>query len=201
MTEWLQVFDQRGNPLDVKERTEVHRDGDWHETFQCWFYEKSSDGKLYLLFQKRSADKAEFPGLYDISAAGHIEAGENIIQAGLREIYEELGLSLLKADLKSIGTYKAELFTDHFKDREFCRVFLSYYPNEKALSPGKEVEDLVRIEINAFKQILMGTQESTEARSVLDNHKYLTHFQDFVPHDPAYYEFVRQAILEEVKKL
>ncbi|SFG40114.1 NUDIX domain-containing protein [Halobacillus alkaliphilus] len=201
MTEWLQVFDHRGNPLDVKERTEVHFEGDWHETFQCWLYEMDADGQLYLFFQKRAADKAEFPSLYDISAAGHIEAGENIMQAGMREIDEELGISLWKEDLKSIGTYKEVLISDTLKDRELCRVYLSPYSAEKAFSLGKEVEDLVRVEINGFKQVLGGAKGSIEASSVIDNQKVRVGFRDFVPHDQAYYEFVIQAILEEVEKL
>ncbi|MGP4069657.1 NUDIX hydrolase [Halobacillus sp. B29] len=201
MTEWLQVFDHRGNPLVVKERTEVHREGDWHETFQCWLYEMDSEGQVCLFFQKRAADKAEFPGLYDISAAGHIEAGENIIQAGRREIHEELGISLWKEDLKSIGTYKEVLISDTLKDRELCRVYISPYPGEKDFSLGYEVEDLVRIEINGFKQVLEGAKGSTDASSVMDDQKVRVHFRDFVPHDQDYYEFVIHAILEEVEKL
>ncbi|MCA1012410.1 NUDIX hydrolase [Halobacillus halophilus] len=201
MTEWLQVFDHRGNPLDVKKRNEIHRDGDWHETFHCWFYEINADGHLYLFFQKRARDKAEFPSLYDISAAGHIEAGENIIQAGSREIYEELGISVWKDALKSIGTYKEELSSDTLKDREFCRVYLTPYPAEHVFSLGKEVEDVIRVEINGFNQVLKGAKESTDASSVIDNRKFRAGYRDFVPHDQAYYEFVIQAILEEVEKL
>ena len=40
MTEWLTIFDFEKNILGKKLRDEVHRDGDWHETFHCWFVEK-----------------------------------------------------------------------------------------------------------------------------------------------------------------
>ena len=40
MTEWLTIFDSERNTLGKKLRDEVHRDGDWHETFHCWFVEK-----------------------------------------------------------------------------------------------------------------------------------------------------------------
>lgn len=40
MTEWLTIFDFERNILGKKLRDEVHRDGDWHETFHCWFVEK-----------------------------------------------------------------------------------------------------------------------------------------------------------------
>ncbi len=56
MTEWLTIFDTEKNILGKKLRDEVHRDGDWHETFHCWFVEKDEED-MFLYFQLRSKNK------------------------------------------------------------------------------------------------------------------------------------------------
>ena len=55
MTEWLTIFDPERNTLGKKLRDEVHRDGDWHETFH-WFVEKDTED-MFLYFQLRSKNK------------------------------------------------------------------------------------------------------------------------------------------------
>ena len=52
MEERIQVVDRDRNKLMVKERSAVHRDGDWHETFQCWFVEIVKRGAIYLFSKK-----------------------------------------------------------------------------------------------------------------------------------------------------
>lgn len=56
MTEWLTIFDPERNTLGKKLRDDVHRDGDWHETFHCWFVEKDAED-MFLYFQLRSKNK------------------------------------------------------------------------------------------------------------------------------------------------
>ena len=64
MTEWLTIFDSERNTLGKKLRDEAHRDGDWHETFHCWFVEKD-DEDMFLYFQLRSKNKKK-PHVYGI---------------------------------------------------------------------------------------------------------------------------------------
>ena len=47
-----------------------------------------------LLVQKRAMTKDTFPGCYDSSASGHLNAGESYDAAAYREVQEELGLVL-----------------------------------------------------------------------------------------------------------
>jgi isopentenyldiphosphate isomerase len=48
-------------------------------------------GELFL--QKRSPNKDENPGLWDTSAAGHVDSCEDYPESARRELQEELGLN------------------------------------------------------------------------------------------------------------
>ena len=77
---------------EIKPRALVHRDGDLHGASHV-FLARLRGGRAELLLQKRSAQKDSFPGLYDISAAGHLDPGEDFAAAARRELAEELGVT------------------------------------------------------------------------------------------------------------
>ncbi len=60
-------------------------------TVHIWIWRHTQKG-FEVLLQKRSLSKAAKPGMLDISAAGHVDAGESSIDAAVREAKEELGL-------------------------------------------------------------------------------------------------------------
>ena len=55
-------------------RGDVHRDGDYHGAVHVWIYSESTHE---LLLQQRADCKDSWPGLWDISSAGHISAGDS----------------------------------------------------------------------------------------------------------------------------
>jgi isopentenyl-diphosphate delta-isomerase len=69
-------------------RAVVHANGLRHRSVHILVFNIA--GELYI--QRRSLDKDSAPGLWDTSAAGHVESGEGYIAAGGRELHEELGL-------------------------------------------------------------------------------------------------------------
>lgn len=89
MEEQIDIYDADLRPLGTKERHAAHLEGCWHRTFHCWVV-RSID-RPSLLFQVRSPEMANFPNLLDVSAAGHLSAGEAVAE-GLREVREELGI-------------------------------------------------------------------------------------------------------------
>ena len=76
-------------------RAEVHGNNLRHRAVHILIFNRS--GEVFL--QKRSRWKDRHPLLWDSSAAGHVDAGEEYDAAAMRELQEELGVS---AELKRI---------------------------------------------------------------------------------------------------
>lgn len=100
--ERLDIYDDLGRHLGVKDRRAVHRDGDWHRVFHCLVVAERPGVGAVAVLQMRSGDKAAFPGMLDLSAAGHLAAGESPAD-GLRELHEELGIEVPAAALVPLG--------------------------------------------------------------------------------------------------
>lgn len=100
MAEYIDIYDANLVHRGVMERIAAHKAGEWHRTFHCWVVSSGNGGQV--LFQKRSDTMRNYPGLLDVSAAGHLEAGEPIT-AGIREVTEELGIEVNPAALYELG--------------------------------------------------------------------------------------------------
>ena len=55
-----------------------------------WLYRRTGSGEIEILFQQRSP-KVKNGGLWDVSAGGHINNNERVVDAAVRELYEEIG--------------------------------------------------------------------------------------------------------------
>jgi isopentenyldiphosphate isomerase len=120
--EFVDVLNEFGTPTgEVKLKSEVHAKGLFHPTIHVWFYTLKGD----LLFQKRAFSKNTFPGLWDVSVAGHISAGEKIIDSAIREVKEEIGLTVSESDLKKVGVHKCiQKHNENLVDCEFHHIFI-----------------------------------------------------------------------------
>jgi isopentenyldiphosphate isomerase len=102
-----------------------------------------------LLLQRRAATKDTWPGYLDITAAGHLSAGEETLD-GLREVEEELGLRVNPERLFPLGTRKIEQQIQAGCDREFHDVFLltDDTPPESLRLQEEEVEAVYRLDLD-----------------------------------------------------
>jgi len=120
--EYLDIYDANFNHIGTEERGKAHEQGLWHQAFHCWVIRPN--GKM--LIQMRGANVTNYPSLLDVSAAGHMQAGEKLEDC-VREIKEELGLDTDYSALTYLGYYRqATDKTIHdrpFKNREFTHVF------------------------------------------------------------------------------
>src|SRR5258708_184111 len=88
--EIFDVVNERDEVVDHKPRSEVHRLGLMHRAVHVLVF--NARGEVFL--QKRSMRKDRQPGLWDSSASGHLDTGEDYDACAIRELREEIGLSL-----------------------------------------------------------------------------------------------------------
>jgi len=119
--EYIDIYDSDGKSLGTKKaKSEVHREGLWHKTVHIWVVNPKGE----ILIQKRSPKVDNHPNQWDISAAGHISAGENDTTAALRETEEEIGLKLSPDDLIKIGTVKQMSARDEYINNEINSIYV-----------------------------------------------------------------------------
>lgn len=156
MNELFDIYDEARNHIGVKPRAAVHRDGDWHQVFHCWVVGRDPDGVAFVVLQKRALDR-DYPGKIDISAAGHLEAGERACD-GVREIEEELGLQVKFEDLVPLGIRLGATKIGNFIDRQFCYVY--FYECDQSLESyryqSEEILGLVKLPIDGGLRLFSG---------------------------------------------
>ena len=86
-----EIFDlvnDRDEVIGQRTRSEVHRLGLKHRAVHVFVF--NDRGELFL--QKRSLLKDNHPGVWDSSASGHLDTGEDYDACAVRELGEEIGL-------------------------------------------------------------------------------------------------------------
>ncbi|KIL51409.1 hypothetical protein KP77_09210 [Jeotgalibacillus alimentarius] len=195
-SERLKIFNEQHEYIGEKTRSEVHEKGFWHETFHCWLVEEDS-----LYFQLRSEEKKDYPGLLDITAAGHLLASETV-EDGIREVEEEIGIRVPFAQLQSLGIIECAAERKGFIDREFAHTFLliGAFTDEHFTLEQDEVAGIVRIDFEAFRSLCKdGCDEvRIEGFKVKDGEKVkvdeMVSQASFVPHQAEFY----LAVLERI---
>jgi isopentenyldiphosphate isomerase len=185
--ELLDILDDAGRPTgEVVAKSEAHRLGLWHRCFHCWIC-GSDPGGSYLLLQRRAATKDTWPGYLDITAAGHLSAGEATLD-GLREIEEELGLRVDPERLVPLGTRRVEQQIPAGRDREFHEVFLlrDDTPPQSLSLQEEEVEAVYRLNLDDVETLYeTGSAPVREYAQGTTSPKRIR-LTEFVPQDEDY---------------
>jgi isopentenyldiphosphate isomerase len=191
--ELLDVLDDLGRPTgEVVYKGEAHRRGLFHRCFHCWIAGQDAAGP-YLLVQRRAAAKDTWPGYLDVTAAGHLQSGEEPVMGGLRELEEDLGLRVDPGRLVPLGTRRIEQEIPQGCDREFHDVFLlldGTPPQDLRLQEG-EVETVLRVGLGDVEALGAGVSAREYARGgIYDTRVSLA---DFVPNEDDYLQRVAGA--------
>lgn len=201
-TEYFDIYNEKMELIGTKLRSEVHKRGYWHKSFQCWFIIKE-DEKNYILFQRRHSSKDTYPNLLDITSAGHLSAGEKI-EDGVRELEEELGVVVRYDELIPLGVIVERKKEESFIDNEFANVFLYLceIPMEEFRLQAEELTGMYKILLNDIIDLFEGKVKFVKAKGYeldeIGNNKPLdlnVSVKDFVPHTLEYY----RKIFYEVK--
>ena len=161
--EYLDVYDDELNYIGVVSRSEAHRKGYWHYTFHCWVVLETQNG-YQVLFQKRHPSKDVNPNKLSVSAAGHILASETVAD-GVREVKEEIGISVSFQDLHSLGEYRLLMQEGEMDNREISLLYYTVQPLPFSLfSPQlSEVSGLFLVSLQDFYDLMHDTKEEVPA--------------------------------------
>lgn len=88
--ERFDVVDAEDRVLRQATRGEVHREKLWHRAIHVLVFDR--EDRVFL--QKRSRLKDSAPGCWDSSCSGHLDAGESYDAAAVRELAEEIGVTI-----------------------------------------------------------------------------------------------------------
>jgi 16S rRNA (adenine1518-N6/adenine1519-N6)-dimethyltransferase len=91
--EIFDVVDENDVVTGRKTRAEVHAGKLLHRAVHVFVFNKRGD----LLLQRRSWFKDVHPGDWDSSVSGHLDAGEDYAEAAVRELDEEMGITVPEA--------------------------------------------------------------------------------------------------------
>lgn len=198
--ELFDIYDADDRHIGTATRAAAHAQGLWHHTFHCWLVRRDADGRARVLFQRRSKDKDTNPGRCDITAAGHLSAGEPVRDA-VRELEEELGLSVAFEALTPLGTWREQSEGEargvRYVDREVSAVYGCATERAPAAFTlqREEVAGLYEADADALLALMRGEADAAEASGVelgadgtaarVDGVRVRR--DDFVPRALAYY--------------
>ncbi|KAL8137036.1 hypothetical protein V2J09_003037 [Rumex salicifolius] len=138
-------------------RLSVHRDGDYHRAVHVWIYSESTHE---LLLQRRSDCKDSWPGMWDISSAGHISAGDSSLVSARRELEEELGVTLPMDAFELLFVFLQECVINDgtFINNEYNDVYLvttlAPIPLEAFTLQDSEVSAVKYIACDEYRELL-----------------------------------------------
>lgn len=96
LEEWWDIYDQAEHKIGQHQRSETLRTGEYHLVANIFLFNQAGE----VLLQQRSFDKLNYPGAWDCSVGGSVLAGETPLAAMVREVHEELGLTVTQEQLQ-----------------------------------------------------------------------------------------------------
>jgi len=176
--ELVDIVDEHDKPTGEKvTKTKAHKEGLLHRSAHIWIYNSKGE----ILIQLRAKNKLLFPNRWDISAAGHVSAGEDPITSGLRELEEELGLKATEGDLEFLETHREEIKYEDIINNEYYYIYIT----KKDIDP---------------KTLKLQTEEVAEIKfiSIEELEKdLLEHPEKYVP-TTWYWDFIIRKVKEKI---
>ena len=146
------LVDKNDNQIGLMPKMEAHLKGILHRAFSVFLVNSQNQ----ILLQKRSANKYHSGGLWTNTCCSHPRDGENIIDAGKRRLFEEMGI---KTDLKVAFnfTYNAEL-ENGLIEHEYDHVLIGEF-NDSPILNKDEAEDWKWISIEEVRKDIIENEK------------------------------------------
>lgn len=116
--ELVVLVDENNREIGTAEKSAVHSaNTPLHRGFSLFLF----NSRKQLLLTQRAAHKKTFPGVWTNTVCGHPAPGESVEEAAVRRLKQEVGISILKAQLIAPYRYR---FADQngIVENEICPV-------------------------------------------------------------------------------
>ncbi len=168
MEELIDVLDENGIKTGrVLPRSEIHKKGLWHKIVVIAIINSNNE----ILMQQRSYKKIRESGMWDISVAGHVSAGENTLDAAVREIEEEIGIKVTNKELEYIFSYNEnQIVSIDYIDKQIHECFILKKDNLKVENINiqeSEVEQIKFVSIDELRNMIR--KQETVERNIFYN--------------------------------
>lgn len=154
--------------IGVADKLEAHRQGLLHRAFSVFIYRRHPKNQaqnqnimIDVLLQQRHPKKYHSGGLWTNACCSHPRPGEDIRDAAVRRLQEEMGII---ADLKEVGvfSYKAKVGNDLIEN-EIDHVFIGEINIININPDPEEIIDYKFVEINELKKNILEHPEQYTA--------------------------------------
>ncbi|HEY5153013.1 MAG TPA: NUDIX domain-containing protein [Candidatus Saccharimonadales bacterium] len=132
----LQTFNDNDEPIGQASLREIHDQGLLHRVILVVL--RDPDGKILL--QRRGPNVATNANRWDVSAAGHVDAGEHYKEAATRELSEELGVD--NVELSELAYYRTYAVLKGKKLNRFVKIYTATVPADTrfTINPEEVIE-------------------------------------------------------------
>ncbi|MFL0167987.1 NUDIX hydrolase [Candidatus Clostridium helianthi] len=139
------IYNNKGYKTEVrKERSEKLEDGEYYLATEVWIINSRSE----ILIQQRSSNKDVLPNMWGLTT-GCMVSGEGSKEGALREVNEEIGLSIEKDELNFIRRI--------FRENSIWDIYFVYKDVElsKLILQKEEVSNVKFVSIEEFNNMLL----------------------------------------------
>lgn len=134
MSEQVVLVDSRNHEVGVMDKSEAHLLGKLHRALSIFIFNSKGE----LLLHRRALGKYHSSGLWTNTCCSHPRPGENIADAAVRRLKEEMGMNVLMMELFSF-IYKAELGNGLY-EHEADHVFVGKSDENPKPDPNEVME-------------------------------------------------------------